>query len=116
MSVTRSEQASAKYKEALKLLQHGDCFMCDNTPAAKYEHWCLTPSAYPYDLLAKTHLLLYPVRHVANRTDLTEDEVDELMVILDNIENGDKFDAILENFKKSKSVPGHFHLHLLEYK
>ena len=57
--------------------------------------------------------MLIPKR-VVNKKDLTEKELNELQVILDEL--SETYDCHLTNFKKKQSIIGHFHIHMLIYK
>ncbi len=81
----------------------------------RFEFWYVLPNKYPYDAVAHRHDLLLPYRHVAEYEQLKQVERDELRTLKAAVLNSD-YDYILEAMPKNKSIPGHFHLHLIQAK
>ncbi len=71
-------------------------------------------NAFPYDRIAKTHDMIVPLRHV-DEDHLNDEELKELKIIKDNYLHKE-YEFIIEATYKVKSIPAHFHLHLLTIK
>lgn len=80
----------------------------------EFAHWVIIKNHFPYDLIARTHHLLIPKRKFAEYEDANMKERSELLKIRKEI--AAKYDCIMENFPKNRSVHTYFHLHLLEMK
>ncbi len=76
-----------------------------------FTHWRITENRYPYDRIAVTHHLLSPKRHVTD-SELSEDELTELKDIRQAKLNQD-YTFIMEALPRGRSIPAHFHLHLI---
>lgn len=101
-----------KYKDYLK--NHpsdGSCPLCSKEAIRTFKHWKITDNAFPYDLIASKHRMVVPNRHVPEE-ELSGDELNELAKIKREFIDSD-FDYIIEATTKNKSVPEHFHLHLI---
>ncbi len=106
----RTPATQVAYKEALKTRT---TFAFDK-PLMEWQYWELHENEFPYDAIAVKHHLLVPKRSMPSRQLLQEEEVEEMEVILAKL--SPDYDAWLVNFPRHQSVPGHFHIHLLEYK
>ncbi len=69
------------------------------------------PCAFPYDRIASSHDMLVPNRHV-KEAELTPEELREFVELKNAVLNG-RYDYFLESTDRTKSVPGHFHVHLI---
>ena len=74
--------------------------------------WKIIPNDFPYDRIAKKHHMIVPLRHVQEK-DLSTEERAELQEIKGRGFDDDTYEYIIEAAQKIKSVPGHFHLHLV---
>lgn len=72
------------------------------------------PNAFPYDKIATSHDMVVPLRHVPE-AELTPEERKELVEIKHEYVNAN-YEYILEPTHKKKSIPAHFHLHLVVLK
>lgn len=112
----RSEEMADRYKAQRDSgIMELRCVLCDEEAISVFEHWKIIPNKFPYDLIAKTHHMLIPLRHCI-ATELTEEEKNELALIKSGYVNVNSYDYILEPVDKNKSIPTHFHLHLIEGK
>jgi diadenosine tetraphosphate (Ap4A) HIT family hydrolase len=91
------------------------CPFCHEIPETKFNYWFIKPNKYPYDGVALKHDLLMPYRHVADFDDLSEAELRELSELKSTILN-ESYTFLIEAMNKNKSIPGHFHFHLIEPK
>lgn len=55
--------------------------------------------------------MLVPIRHV-REDELTSEEISELALVKAGFVN-DEYDYVLEATNKTKTIPSHFHLHLV---
>lgn len=76
--------------------------------------WKIVKNDFPYDKVASRHDMLIPLRHCIE-SNLTSEELREFVQIKRDI--SDQYDMFLENTnEKTRSIPEHFHLHLLQIK
>ena len=106
----RSGKTQAAYKERLKLLPPDHCVMCERVPIESFAQWKVIKNHFPYDLIAETHDMIVPLRHVVE-AELNDDEKAELL----KIKSGhlDRYEYVVEAMNFRKSMPEHFHLHLI---
>jgi hypothetical protein len=116
----RSDEVSKKYLSFLAAKGNGGaaCVLCikeaerDNNA---FTYWSIVKNDFPYDLIAERHDLLVSKRCFGEESGMSEQERDELVRIKNDILPGrDEYDIILENFPKGRSVPTHYHLHLIK--
>lgn len=86
------------------------CALCAKTAIKTFTYWKLIPNEFPYDLIASTHEMLVPLRH-STEQDLNADELQEFQSI--KATDLQTYDYLVEATMKTKSIPQHFHLHLL---
>lgn len=110
----RSEEMAQKYKEhrASGIMENG-CVLCLANPLKSFQNWKIIQNNFPYDRIAETHHMIIPLRHV-DETGLTREESDELQTI--KYSTLQDYDIIVEATKRTKSIPAHFHLHLITTK
>lgn len=78
--------------------------------------WVVVENQFPYDKIAKTHHMLVPLRAFTEDIDMTQDERDELAAIKRRVADEKLYDVIMENVMHRRTVPTHYHLHLIKYK
>jgi len=111
----RTKKTYDKYlrMQAKGLLDHG-CRLCQIKPIKKFKYWQIINNEYPWDLIAKTNHIILPKRHVVyaklNKAEKKEFDFIKAGYIEKN------YGHIMETTDKRKSIPGHFHLHLLVLK
>lgn len=109
----RTEETARRYEEAqVEKRAGGGCRLCADTESiAEYQYWRLMPNRFPYDrFFAKSDMLVLK-RHSDERG-LTEAEKAELFTLKNEV-LADQYDHLFENLPKQKSIPHHFHLHLV---
>lgn len=108
----RTNEAEIAYRAYRASLDpDAPCALCEKAPATKnFTYWKIAENSFPYDRIAERHDLLMPLRHVTE-DELTEDEVRELTEIKNN--SISEYNWILEPTHRNKSIPSHFHLHLI---
>lgn len=89
------------------------CPLCDKKSIQEYKFWKIVPNDFPYDLIAAKHDMIVPLRH-AKEDDLTPEEISELKEIKESTLINYEF--IIEATNTRKSIPTHFHLHLINTK
>ncbi len=109
LRTTAIEEAYKQWRDAGGLQQ--GCPLCRNTPLEQFTYWKVIVNDFPYDKVAEKHHMLVPLRHVTEG-ELTEEEKQELQTIKPTYLN-DNYQFIIEATHKTKSVPEHFHLHLI---
>ena len=117
----RTKETEAKYAEwkLQRGLERG-CPLCIEAPfngfiycatVKNFTHWKIVVNDFPYDKIVEKHHMLVPLRHVAEGG-LTAEERKELFDLKPTYLN-DEYQFIIEATHKTKSVPEHFHLHLI---
>ncbi|MDE1874582.1 MAG: hypothetical protein KGI79_00060 [Patescibacteria group bacterium] len=112
MASLRSQTMDAKYREYKQAhAADGRCVICDKPPIASFKYWKITTNDFPYDVIARDHHMLVPLRHAAEG-DLTIEEFAEFEEIKTTYANA-RYDYMIEATIRKKSIPAHFHLHLI---
>lgn len=86
------------------------CPLCGETAIDEFTYWRVIQNNFPYDTIAAVHHMLVPKRHVTER-ELAPEEQAELFTIKND--HLGAYDYILEATPARKSLPAHFHLHLI---
>jgi hypothetical protein len=108
----RTEEAKNKYKEYIRNGGlNNACVLCEKPPVKSFNFWKVIENDFPYDLIASKHHMLVPLRHIPEEG-LNEDEIKEVKQIKEDLINSD-YDWTIEATRKNKSIPDHFHLHLI---
>ena len=112
MPSLRTLEGKKKFQDYKKNMTPNDrCVLCDKTAIKSFQYWKLVTNDFPYDLVAEIHHMFVPIRHVVEDK-LNRAELNELKTIKDGYIN-DNYDYVIEATHKNKSVPDHFHLHLI---
>ncbi len=88
------------------------CVLCEKEPVQAFQHWKIITNDFPYDRIARVHHMLVPYRHVTERG-LSETERRELLDIKRDYINKSAYNWLMEAAKGHKTIPDHFHLHIL---
>ena len=101
----------AKYEEhkASGAMDH-ECVLCTAEPLETFTYWKIIQNDFPYDRIAETHHMIVPRRHCIE-LDLTNEEKIEFSRIKKDVL--DRYNYIIEPTNTLKSIPNHFHLHLI---
>ena len=112
MASLRTKEGKAKHQEYRNNTpkEHG-CPLCNKPSIDTFKYWKITDNSFPYDLIADKHHMLIPIRHVVEG-DLSAEERNEMFEIKKGVVDA-KYDYIIEATDKEKSIPDHFHLHLI---
>ena len=106
----RKPETLFKYEERIKAGTLPKCFFCSAKSLKEYKYWKVVENEFPYDEIASESHIISPRRHVTE-TGLTKKEIEEYKKI--KMELNEKYDITVENSPKLKSIPMHYHLHLL---
>lgn len=108
----RTPESSLVYKEALK---NGAVANFAERPAVQdFKNWKIIDNEYPYDAIAAVHHMLVPKKKIEDPLQLSQEELEEYLLIR-RIFTKD-YDVIWENTKTQKTVPEHYHVHLIKLK
>jgi hypothetical protein len=114
----RTKKMHEKYQKYRKAhFKEGVCNLCHKTKTAtikSFRYWRIVPNLFPWDRIAKTHHMLIPKRHRTYEK-LTPPEKKELEKLKPSYIN-QHYWVIAEATHRKKSIPDHFHLHLLVLK
>jgi hypothetical protein len=90
------------------------CVLCEKESLQEFQYWRIIENMFPYDKVAKAHNMILPKRHIVE-TELSAEEVKELRDIKEK-HLQKEYDFMIEAMPKMKSIPQHFHIHLIEVK
>jgi diadenosine tetraphosphate (Ap4A) HIT family hydrolase len=112
MGDLRTPEGTAHYKAYIKNGGlEGVCRICEGAAMEEFQYWKVIKNNFPYDKIATTHNMIAPKRH-ADEHGLSAEEWNELT----KIKNGylhKEYDYLIEATHRKKSIPTHFHLHLI---
>jgi hypothetical protein len=91
----------------------GGCRLCEAEAIKTFSHWKIIRNDFPYDRIAEVHHMLAPLRHVGE-DDMSEEEKGEWASLKRTV--GEDYDLMIEATMRNKSIPDHFHLHLVVVK
>ena len=86
------------------------CVLCAAPALETFTHWKIRQNDFPYDLVAHTHHMLVPLRHV-HEQELTESERTEFFEL--KYTALQLYELLLESTEREKSIPQHHHVHLI---
>ena len=108
----RTKEMDEKYKTAIAngVLKH-DCALCTKDTIKSFKYWKAIRNDFPYDSIAEVHDMIIPYRHTTWQ-ELSKEELEELERIKEEYLQL-TYDYIMEGTNKIKTIPTHFHLHLI---
>ena len=107
----RSRELTQAYKDYRKVLPvDAPCALCEKEPLQAFTYWKIIENKFPYDLITETHHMIVPIAH-KTEYEITSDEWLEYKTIKQTVTQD--YDYFLEATSKLKSIPEHFHIHLL---
>ncbi len=106
-------QTQERYEWHKHFHTNDTCYICRAEPLKTYRYWKIIDNQFPYDEIATTTHMIVPLRHV-REDQLRAEELQEYSAVKADLHA--EYDLILENTYKQKSIPGHYHLHLLKLK
>lgn len=114
-TLLRSAETFKTYHDNPKRDPSLECFICSAAPSRIFPYWKIIKNDFPYDAVASIHEMLVPIRHVARDTGLSAEEFAALDIIKRVLNKERTHDAIIENLDRGRTVPGHFHYHLMQW-
>jgi len=91
-------------------LDHG-CRICEAPAVKDFQYWKIIRNSFPYDRIAVEHDMIVPKRHTTEQ-ELSKEEWAEFQKIK-TADINTSYEYLIEAVHKLKSIPGHFHLHLI---
>ena len=115
MGTLRRKESEERYQNVVKggALERG-CVLCSAQAIQTFSHWKVIHNDYPYDKIAEVHDMLVPLRHITEE-ELSAEEKQDLAALKAGYLNL-HYQYLIESFPKNKSIPDHFHLHLVVVK
>ncbi len=112
MGTLRTPETEAAYTAHKKAggLTHG-CVLCKSDSVKEFTSWRIIENQYPYDLVAKVHHMILPKRHVPLE-EVSPEEWQEYQDIKASYIQ-DTYEFFIEPSTARRSIPEHWHLHLL---
>jgi hypothetical protein len=108
----RSQEMHDRYEtERQADLDSDACPLCDAPSITEFEHWRIIPNKYPYDAVALKHDQIIPKHHWVS-AEIPAEAWAELTELKER-ELNQEYSFIIEALPGTKSIPGHFHLHLM---
>ncbi|MBC7836926.1 hypothetical protein H7X87_04090 [Acetobacteraceae bacterium] len=89
----------------------GACPLCVAPTLATFKYWKIMNNKFPYDKVATMHHMLVPLQHVTEAS-VSREAWMEYQELKKGILNQD-YEFLVEATTKKKSIPAHFHIHLL---
>jgi len=109
----RTNATQERYMHYLASQYKGNCIFCDKELLEKeYDYWIIIKNRFPYDKCFINHRLLAPKRHFERGIEMNVAEEEELERILEE----EDFNQCILNKKENRSIPLHFHYHLVTIK
>jgi hypothetical protein len=111
----RTEETAQKYDEYRATRDNSKCPLCDSDEVIKeFDSWVLMKNKFPYDRYFEKSDMLVTKRHITEGQ-LSDMEIAELQRLKHDVLYTD-YDSLIEHFPQQKSIPGHVHYHLAQYK
>lgn len=82
----------------------------------EFAHWLIIENRFPYDHMTSINHMLIPKRPFTSFHQATKKEKSEHEQILKQLSDEMYYDAVVENFPRSKSVTRYAHAHLVRWK
>ena len=108
----RTDEMEEKYQNEKGERSKNGCPLCSSPAIETFKFWKVILNDFPYDKVASRHDMIVPLRHTS---EMNDEERAEFLEIRKTYIN-DNYRYILEATTRTKSIPTHFHLHLLEIK
>jgi hypothetical protein len=111
----RTLRSKAMQETYYRLIAQGEfkkgCALCSKEAVQAFKHWKIVKNDFPYDLVAETHDMIVPLRHV-DTAGISGEEWGELQTIKQDYINP-RYQFTMEATNWNQSIPSHFHLHLI---
>lgn len=112
MGIFRTNKAEKDYQDYINtgVLENG-CSLCKKKVLKEFNFWKIMENNFPYDRIASIHHMIIPIRHCSEE-ELTNSEKEEFRQIKKTYLHSE-YEWLIEGTYKMKSIPSHFHLHLI---
>jgi hypothetical protein len=90
------------------------CYLCAAKTKHEFRSWRIVENEYPYDRISATHHMVTLKRH-STEADLTTYEKMEFERDVKPYLHK-HYDMLFENTVRTKSIPGHHHIHMINLK
>jgi diadenosine tetraphosphate (Ap4A) HIT family hydrolase len=111
-NIFRTKETVEKFEKCKKEISASEnCPLCAKKAIKDFNLWKIVINDFPYDKIAEVHDMIIPKRHVTE-FELTEEEKTEYLEIKKELLK--EYDYIMEATNKTKSIPEHFHVHLIK--
>lgn len=111
MGSLRTPETEERYRNEIEKGGLEKCALCTKESLHEFTHWRTLKNDFPYDRFAQRHDMIVPIRHVTG-AELSSEELAELEVIKKEYIDPN-YEWVMEATHRKKSIPGHFHLHLI---
>lgn len=111
MYVFRTKETHELYEEHKRNGHLDTCPLCVAEVIMQFRNWKIINNKFPYDRVSDVHHMMITNRHITEH-ELTTEEKDELLEIKHTYVN-DTYIFMIEAMPRHKSIPAHFHLHLV---
>jgi len=112
MGSLRTKETDEKYKKHIAEGKLNDgCNLCKAPSIIEFESLRIIDNSFPYDKIATTHHMVISKAH-KNEESLSDTEKAELTKLKKGYLN-ENYEWLFEPLPKKKSIPEHFHLHLI---
>jgi hypothetical protein len=88
----------------------------EETILREFTHWVIIKNRFPYDNVAKVNDMLVSRRPIGRHYDGTQEEENEYHAILKLLAKEGYYDALIENFPRTKSIKKFAHTHLIQWR
>ena len=105
MQQLRTKKTQKEYEKKLKSLPENYCHFCN-------QETNLYKSDFPYDKIAKRHLLYFPTKH---QSSVFGTELEKMSQVINELKK-QGFNLFFVNKEKNRTFKSHFHLHCIELK
>ncbi|MCR4328353.1 MAG: DUF3605 domain-containing protein [Patescibacteria group bacterium] len=106
------------YEKYVRFIHKGglreECVLCTKKPIKSFRYWRIIMNDFPYNRITNIHHMIVPKRHTVEAK-LTKKEREELQKLKMRYVSPN-YTFIMEASHKDKSIPSHFHLHLVVIK
>lgn len=90
------------------------CPLCNAEGIKVFNYWKIIKNKFPYDRISEVHDMILPIRH-ATENELTKEEWDEYNKLRKGFLN-ENYTYFIEASMKTKTIPSHLHIHLINVK
>lgn len=115
MPSLRTKESSDAYDNAIAdgILERS-CRLCDKEAIVDFANWKIITNDFPYDKIASLHHMIVPKRHGTEKEITQEEWLEYAKIKAEYLQ--DHYGYFMEAANRDKSIPNHFHIHLIVVK